>query len=184
MFQTPEATSTPHVAMPPRKALGQFGWVWGLSELPSLSLSAGGHVWDVQLSTQPLPSILLPVRARGCCGPPDMSQQDSGVRGEQSGGSPLCTGTCLLTACHAKGLPIPSFAPGTVCTYPFVGICTWAVATKGPSWGLMHGESSPCGHSADPCPSSSPGGSLSSCSALHVPSPWCGPACHQPQQDH
>lgn len=122
MFQTPQATSTPHVAMPLRKALGQFGWVWGLGDSPSsLSLSAGGHVWDVQLSTQPLPSILLPVRARGCCGPPDMSQQDSGVRGEQSGGSPLCTGTCLLTACSlpapclfpAKGLPIPSFAPGT-----------------------------------------------------------------------
>lgn len=106
MFQTPQATSTPHMAVPLRKALGQFGWVWGLGDPPpSLSLPAGGHVWDVQLSTQPLPSVLPPVRAKGCCGPPAMAQQDSGVRGGQSGGSPLCTGTCLFPACSLPAMP-------------------------------------------------------------------------------
>lgn len=103
-----------------------------------------------------------------------MSQQVSGVRGEQSGGSPLCTGTWLLSACHAKGLPIPSFAPGTVCIYPFVGICTWAGATegRGPSWGLMHGESSQCGRS------------LPILIPRRLPVLLLSPACPQSQQEH
>lgn len=168
----PHRPPAPHPwPCPPGKPWSSSG---GLGEPPRLSPSAGGHVWDVQLSTQPLPSVLLPVRARGCSGAPAHgSARLRGERGAEWGFPSLCRHLpvpCLLPACHTEGLPVcPSFAPGTACRCPFVGVCTWAGATeegRGPSWGLMNDESR-----ALPTPPSSPGGSLSPCSALHVPSP-------------
>lgn len=91
---------------------------------------------------------------------------------------------CSLPApcLSCQGPAHPQLCPWHCWHVPFCGVCTWANATE-EGRGLVHGESCQCGHSADLCPFSSPGGSLSSCSALHVPISWCGPACPLLQWD-
>lgn len=68
-----------------------------------------------QLSTQPLPSVLPPVRAGGCCGPPATAQRDAGARAGREQGLPApcrhLPAPCLL---H-QGLPHPQFCPHHLC---------------------------------------------------------------------
>lgn len=66
---------------PPRNAPGLLGWAPGPDSPPPqpVPVSWWPCVGRPQLSTQPLPSVLPPVRVGGCCGPPQ--PQPSGMPG-------------------------------------------------------------------------------------------------------
>lgn len=107
---------------------------WEPRAPPYSSPSAGGHVWRPHLSTQPLPSVLLPVSAgaggpgshpAGCTGAafpllPSSSQLSIPLCmrlcppwGPST--APLAAGTCLLLPPRAQGLSVSSSAQGTIC---------------------------------------------------------------------
>lgn len=117
MLQTPQATSTPHVAVPLRKALGQFGWVWGLRDPPQ-PVPASWWPCVGRAAEYTAPAIRLTTcQGQGLLWTPSHgSARLWGERGAEWGFSSLYRHLpvpCLLPACHVKGLPMPSFAPGT-----------------------------------------------------------------------
>lgn len=100
---------------PPRNAPGLLGWAPGPGSPPPqpVPVSWWPCVGWPQLSTQPLPSVLPPVRVGGCCGPPPATaQRDAGVNAGRERGFPSpCShlpAPCLL----CQGLAQPQLCLG------------------------------------------------------------------------